>query len=76
MPNSLDRGFRSEFLAQTTHADLDDVGARVEVVAPDLGEQALAADNLARVFNEMVKQPELPVRKVGDHSPEPRLSPG
>ena len=49
--HSLDRSVRPELVAQATDADVDDVGARVEVIAPDLREQALAADDLARVLS-------------------------
>ena len=38
----------AELLPQPPDADVDDVRARVEVVAPDLREQLLAADDLAR----------------------------
>ena len=37
MTNGLDRRIRAELLAQSADADVDDVGARVEVVAPHLG---------------------------------------
>src|SRR5919198_6460998 len=63
--DGLDRRLRAELLAQTADADLDDVRTRVEVVAPDLGEQALAAHDLAWVEREMVEEPELAVREVG-----------
>src|SRR5919204_4376835 len=63
--DGLDRRRRAELLAQAAHADLDDVRARVEVVAPDLGEQALAAHDLAGVEREVVDEPELAVRQIG-----------
>src|SRR5437588_4602545 len=65
LADGLDRGLWPQLLAQTTDADLDDVRARVEVVAPDLGEEALAAHDLARVEGEVVKEPELTVRQIG-----------
>src|SRR5919198_296516 len=63
--DGLDRRFGAELLAQAADADLDHVRARVEVVAPDLGEQALAAHDLARVEREVVEEPELAVRQIG-----------
>src|SRR6266540_1519163 len=75
MADGLDRGLRAELLAEATDADLHDVGAWIEVVAPDLGEQALAADDLSRVLDEMMEQAKLPVGKVGDHGSDARLSP-
>src|SRR5438094_650651 len=62
--HGLDRRVRPELLAHAAHAHLDDVGARIELVSPDLGEQPLAADDLARAFGEKEQQPELPVRQV------------
>src|SRR5947208_1087043 len=58
--NGLDRG-RAELLPQPADADVDDVGARIEVVAPDSLEQLLPADDLVRVTGEMVQEPELAV---------------
>src|SRR2546423_12385653 len=58
--DGLDRG-GAELLAQPADADVDDVRARVEVVAPYLGEEPLAADDLARVQHEVVQEAELPV---------------
>src|SRR5919197_1716532 len=63
--DGLDRRLRPELLAQPPDADLDDVRARIEVVAPHLGEQALAADDLARVEREVVEETELAVGEVG-----------
>ena len=75
MADGLDRGVGAELLAQAPDADVDDVRAGVEVVAPDLGEQALAAEHLAGVVDEVVQQPELAVREVGDELADPRLPP-
>src|SRR5437763_480970 len=47
MADGFDRRPGAELLAQAPDADVDDVGVGVEVVAPDLGEQPLAADHLA-----------------------------
>src|SRR2546430_3224032 len=62
-----DRAYRdvfAELLAQPADADVDDVGAGVEVVAPNLGEQALAAQHLARVGGEMVEKLELAIGEL------------
>src|ERR671937_1818232 len=63
--DGLDRRVRPELLAEAADAHLDDVRARVEVVAPDLGEEPLAAHDLARVEREVVEEPELAVGEVG-----------
>src|SRR5439155_25125201 len=47
MAKGFDRRVVAELLAQPPNTDVDDVRVRIEVVAPDLGEQALAADHLA-----------------------------
>src|SRR5207248_913613 len=60
----LDRRLGPELAAQATDRDVDDVRARVEVVAPDLGQQALAADHLASVLRQMMEQPELAVGEL------------
>src|SRR5919202_5276431 len=62
--DGLDRRLRPELLAQPADAHLDDVRARVEVVAPHLGEQALAADDLAWVEREVVEEAELAIRQI------------
>src|SRR5947208_4502998 len=62
--DGLDRS-RPELLPQPADADIDDVRARVEVIAPDIGEQLLAADDLAAMAYEVVEQPELAVGQVG-----------
>src|SRR5919201_2355062 len=76
MADGLDRRLRAELLAQAADADLDDVRAGIEVVAPHLGEQALAADDLARMLQEVVQEAELPVGEVGravvERGPAPR----
>src|SRR5438067_382155 len=61
-----DRGVVAELLAQATDADVDDVGAGIEVVAPDLGEQTLAAEHLARIGGQLVQQLELAVGELDD----------
>src|ERR1051325_2188662 len=74
MSHGLD-GVRPELLPKPADADLDDVRARVEVVPPDVREQALAADDLAFVQDEVVQEPELAVGERRDDLPELRLSP-
>src|SRR5438034_890769 len=49
MPHGLDRGLRAELLPQPPDADVDHVGPRIEVVPPDVREQALARHDLALV---------------------------
>src|SRR5690242_13950351 len=72
MPHGLDR-VGAELLPQPADADLDHVRLRVEVVAPDVREQPLAADNLALVQDEVVQEPELPVGERRDDVAELRL---
>src|SRR2546422_10211284 len=74
VPDGLDR-LGAELLAQAADADVDDVRARVEVVAPDLGEQALAAHDLAGVQHQVLEEPELAVGEVRDVLAEERLPP-
>src|SRR5437879_421243 len=62
--DGLDRT-RTELLPQPADADVDDVRTGVEVITPDVGEQLLAADDLAAMADEMVEQPELAVGQVG-----------
>ena len=50
MANCLDRRLVAELLAQAANADVDHVRTGIEVIAPDLGEQPLAADHLARML--------------------------
>src|SRR5256714_9965836 len=59
MPDRADRDVCAQLLPQAANADVDDVGAGVEVVAPDLVKQALAAQDLARIGGGLVKQLEL-----------------
>src|SRR5580765_8449090 len=56
IPHRLDRRLRPELLPDPPHADLDHVRPGIEVVSPDVGEQALAADDLARVLEQVVEQ--------------------
>src|SRR6059058_5499073 len=74
MADGLD-GLSAELLAQTADADVDDVRARVEVVAPHVREQPLPAHYFTLVQDEVVEQPELSVREGCDHVAELRLPP-
>ena len=47
---------------------------RIEVVAPDRGQELLAAQHLARVLDEVVEEPELAVGEVDDGVADPRLA--
>src|SRR6478672_5560066 len=76
MAHRLDRGGGTELLAQAPDAHLDDVGAGVEAVAPDLGEQTLAAHDLAGMSGEVVEQAEPPVGERDDPVGEPCLAAG
>src|SRR4029450_7331897 len=76
MANGLDRRLLAELLAQAANADLDDVRAGIEVVAPYLREKALTADDRPCVLDKMVQHAELAVREVGDELADPRLAPG
>src|SRR5687768_11453380 len=72
----LDRRRGPELSAQPADADVDDVGARAEVVAPDGGEEPLAAQDLVWVECEVVQQPELAVGEVGLGFADARASSG
>src|SRR2546423_9837314 len=73
MPNGLDGCLRAELLPQSPDAHVDHVGARVEVVPPDVREQALARHHLALVEDEVVQEPELAVRELCHQVAELRL---
>src|SRR5258708_21239775 len=64
IPHRLDRLGTAELLAQSPHADVDDVGTRIEAIAPHLRQQALAAHTLARVGDEVVEQTELAIPEL------------
>src|SRR5689334_4267876 len=49
--------------AEPANADVHDVGARVEVDAPDVVEQLAAAAHLAVAADQVLEQQELPVRQ-------------
>src|SRR5215212_1070398 len=76
MANRFDRRVWTELLAEPANADVDDIRVRIEVIAPDLGEQSLAADHLAGAFEQAVKEPELAVREIDHSLPELRLASG
>src|SRR5947208_14492859 len=74
MADRFDRRVWTKLLAQPADADIDDVRVRIEVVAPDLGEQPLAADHLAGAFQEAVEELELAVREIDHAVAELRLA--
>src|SRR4051812_31957006 len=53
-----------ELPSQVGHEDLDRVGDRERVIAPDLVEQLLARDHEALVAHQVLEQLELPLREV------------
>ena len=59
MPRTVLIALGAELAAQVADVDVDHVGARVEVVAPDVVEQLLAAEHLAGVQHEDLGQREL-----------------
>src|SRR2546430_16903887 len=59
MANRFDRRAGPELLAQPAYTDVDNIRARIEVVTPYLGEQPLAADDLASAFEQAMEQLEL-----------------
>ena len=65
MPRTVSKRSRAELAAQVADVDVDDVRARVEVVAPDVREQLLAAQHLAGVAQERLQQRELLGRELG-----------
>src|SRR5438477_11710073 len=74
VPRRLDRRVRAKLAPHTADADLDHVRARVEVIAPHLGEQALAADDFAGALAQVEQQAELAVCEVdGSVAGDPRL---
>src|SRR5215211_178631 len=75
MSHRLDRCLLAEFLPQSSNAHLDHIRARVEMVAPHLRQQPLAADDLALVAHEMMQKSELAVRELRSHVAELDLPP-
>ena len=59
--------FGAELAPQVANVNVDDVGARVEVVAPDVAEQLFAGEYLARVSEEHLREHELSGRQL--HEP-------
>src|SRR5689334_22793286 len=75
MAHGLDRCVPAELVPQPADAHVDDVRARIEVIAPDLREQALATQHLAGVLGEVMQQSELPVGELHHRVPDARLPP-
>src|SRR3954451_4548837 len=65
MTHRFDSGIRADLAPQPAHTYVDDIRAWVEVVAPHRGEDALAADHLTRVLDQVAQHPELAVRQRG-----------
>src|SRR4051812_29097750 len=61
MSYRLDGRVGAQLLPQPPHADVDDVRPRIEVIAPDLREEPLAADHLARVLDQVVQETKLAI---------------
>src|SRR6476469_3002108 len=74
IPHRLDGRIRAELLPQPAHADVDDVRARIEVVAPDFGEQPLPAHDLTDVDEQVMQEPELAVGEVRGPLADTRLA--
>src|SRR2546421_1801963 len=75
MANGFDRRVVAELLAQPPNTDVDYVRLWIEVVAPDLGEQALAADHFALMLKKVMKDAELAIRQLCGHTTKARLTP-
>src|SRR5258707_1263768 len=65
MADRLDRRAVAQLAPQPSHADVDPVRARVEVVTPDGRQDALAGHDLAGVLDQMAEHAELPIRQLG-----------
>src|SRR5438132_5007807 len=76
MANCLDRRAGTQLLAQAPDAYVHDVGARIEVVAPDFRQQPLAADHLALVLEQMVEHAKLAVGKLNGRAVQLHLAAG
>src|SRR2546423_180547 len=74
MAHGLDRNPGAELLSHPADADVDDVGAGIEVIAPDLGEQALAADDDSGLGGEAVEDPELELGEMERDTVHARLA--
>src|SRR5215475_14506267 len=70
MADRFDRRSGAKLLAQAPDADVDDVGTGVEVIAPDLGEEPLAADHLTCALEQAVEDLELAVGELHEAIPE------
>ena len=74
MADGCNRRGRAKLLAQASHAHVDDVRTRVEVIAPDVGEQPLPAQHLSRVHGEVMQEAELALGQIDGAFTEPRLA--
>src|SRR5690242_9480461 len=73
--NGFDRGLRSQLAPEPANRYIHHVGARVEVVSPDMGEELLAAHHLARPLEQEVEQAELAVRELAHPRADAGLAP-
>src|SRR5207249_890167 len=74
MANCLDWCVGAEFLAQSADADVDDVRPRVEVIPPDLRQQAFTADDLARMLSEVMEDAKLAIGQLRRQGADARLT--
>jgi uncharacterized protein YhaN len=58
--------FGAELAAEVADVDVDDVGAGVEVKAPDVAEDLLAGEDLARVAEEQLGEGKLASAEVDE----------
>jgi len=58
--------FGAEFAAQVAHIDVDDVRLGIEVVTPDVAEELLAGEDLARMAEKRFRKGEFACRQVDD----------
>src|SRR5438874_5791240 len=75
MADRLDRRVGAQLLAEPADADVDDVRPWIEVVAPDLGQEPLAADHLARMLHQLMQDTELAVGQLRDDRADVSLVP-
>src|SRR3979411_837632 len=75
MANGFDRRVGAELLTQPPDTDVDDVRMGIEVVAPDLGEQALATDHLALVLEKVMQDAKFTIRQLCRHRTKAGLAP-
>src|SRR5882724_2092276 len=75
MANGFDGCVCTQLLAEPANADVDDVRARIEVIAPDLRKQAFAADHLALMLEQVMEDAKLAIRQMCGYRTEASLAP-